>query len=254
MKKLCRRPSPAFVVALVALFSSLVSGATAAKLITGKEIANKSVTGKDVKPKSLTGKHVKDGSLAAADFKKGVLAAAGIAGPQGPVGPAGAEGPAGPEGPRGADGATGAQGPKGDEGDVGPVGPAGGNVIASGYASLAAALNLASGANDFFAPAFTASHNGVCVVTAQVAVDNQGGNATNTGGVQTVRKVNGGSATSDGGWTNYAMSDGDTEGSASKTAIHAITAGSSYQFGVRLHVADDTIGDSAFPTVTYFCL
>ena len=89
MSSLRRRPSPAFLIAFVALFSSLVSGATAAKLITGKQIANKSVTGKDVKPNSLTGKHVKNGSLATKDFKKGVLAAAGIAGPQGPAGAGG---------------------------------------------------------------------------------------------------------------------------------------------------------------------
>jgi hypothetical protein len=50
------------------------------------------------------------------------------------------------------------------------------------------------------------------------------------------------------------MADGDSEGSGSKTAIHAITAGSTYQFGVRVTAAGDSVGDWAFPTVTYFCL
>jgi hypothetical protein len=119
---------------------------------------------------------------------------------------------------------------------------------------LGASLNLASGTNDFLAPAFTASASGVCVVTAQVAIDNQGASASNTAGLQTVRKVDGGSTTSDGGWTNYVMADGDSEGSASKTATHSITAGSTYQFGVRVSAFGDSVGDSAFPTVTYFCL
>ena len=87
-----------------------------------------------------------------------------------------------------------------------------------------------------------------------MTIDNQGLNLSNTGGVQSIRKVNGGAAAADGGWTNYVMSDGDTEGSGSKTATHSITAGGSYQFGVRVTAFDDTIGDSAFPTLTYFCL
>ena len=44
------------VVALVALSSSLASGATAAKLLTGKDIANRSITGKDLKAELVTGK------------------------------------------------------------------------------------------------------------------------------------------------------------------------------------------------------
>jgi hypothetical protein len=271
---LARRPSPALVVSFVALFSSLAGAATAAKLVTGKQIAKKTITGKNVKPKSLTGKHVKDGSLLAAAFKKGQLPAAG-AGGVGPAGPEGARGPEGPrgvegargvdgvrgpDGPRGADGANGkdgaagAVGPQGPAGAAGPQGPAGGNVIASGFHTLSASLNLASGSNDFFAPAFTASNDGVCVVTAQVSVDNQGAAANATAGLQAVRKVNSGAAASDGGWTSYVMADGDSEGSASKTATFAIAAGSSYEFGVRVFAAGDSVGDFAFPTVTYFCL
>lgn len=143
MNKLrAHRPSPALVIACLALFASLASGATAAKLLTGKQIAKKTITGKNVKPKTLTGKHVKDGSLAAKDFKKGVFSAGGAAGPQGASGPEGARGVDGAPGTDGGagvpgapgrdgeDGGVGAAGPrgeKGDQGDAGPVGPAGDN-------------------------------------------------------------------------------------------------------------------------------
>ena len=67
---LAGRPTPAMVVALVALCSSFASGATAVQLLTGKNIANRSITGKDLKATSVTGRHVKDGSLGKVDFKK----------------------------------------------------------------------------------------------------------------------------------------------------------------------------------------
>lgn len=121
---LTNRPSPAMAVALVALFSSLAGGATAAKLITGKQIANKSITGKDVKPRTLRGKHVKNRSLLAKDFKRGQLPA-GEVGPAGPIGPAGPAGAAGPAGPRGERGPTGAMGATGATGATGPEGPPG---------------------------------------------------------------------------------------------------------------------------------
>jgi hypothetical protein len=105
-------------VALVALFSSLAGGATAAKLLTGKDIANKSLTGKDLKKKSVTSKHVKNRSLVANDFKRGQLPAGAI----GPVGPGGPEGPAGPEGPKGERGERGERGPAGPQGSAGADG------------------------------------------------------------------------------------------------------------------------------------
>lgn len=79
-----RRPSPATIVALIALVAALTSPAWAKpvqNLITGKEIAKNAITS----PK------VKDRSLLAKDFKKGQLprGETGKAGPQGPQGPAG---------------------------------------------------------------------------------------------------------------------------------------------------------------------
>ena len=62
-KLLSRHPSPAMVVALIALCSSLVAGATAATLITSK----------DIKRNAVRSKHVKNRSLAAKDFRRGLL-------------------------------------------------------------------------------------------------------------------------------------------------------------------------------------
>lgn len=126
-------PRPATVIAVIALFAALAGTATAASLITGKQIKNgtvtgadlrnSSVTGKDIRNSSLTGADVKNGTIRNGDVRKGTLAAdrlsaaalaslrepgpAGPAGAQGPAGAAGAQGPAGPQGAAGAKGATG---------------------------------------------------------------------------------------------------------------------------------------------------
>jgi hypothetical protein len=251
-------PSPAMIVALVALFSSLASGTMAAKLLTGKDIANRSITGKDLKASSVTGKHVKNRSLLRKDFKKGhlLLGQIGPVGPEGPRGAAGADGADGADGAAGADGADGAggaDGADGVDGAQGPPGPPGGNVIASGYHTLGSGQPLTSGDNDFFAPIFTADAGGVCLVAGQVVVNNQGANANNTATIQTLRRQ-GGTTVSDGGWNHYVMADGDTEGSATKTTTFDVTDGNSYELGVRVFAAGDSVGDLAFPTVTYFCL
>lgn len=96
------RITPSFLVALVALVFASAGTATAAKLLTGKNIANSSLTGADVK----------NGSLGTADLSSAAKSAL-----------KGATGPAGPAGPAGAAGAQGLQGPKGDKGDQGDVGP-----------------------------------------------------------------------------------------------------------------------------------
>lgn len=48
-----KRPSGGFIIAVVALFVALGGTATAAKLITGKQIKNNSITGVDIKDGSL---------------------------------------------------------------------------------------------------------------------------------------------------------------------------------------------------------
>ena len=95
MKKLLRRrPSPALVVATIALFVALGGGATAAShLLTGADIQNNTiasidikngtvntndikngtVNSKDIKNNSVRTLDVRDGSLLAEDFKSGEL-------------------------------------------------------------------------------------------------------------------------------------------------------------------------------------
>lgn len=102
MKELLARfvhPSPALVVAMIALFVALTGTAVATNsatfaLITGKQIKNGSITGLDVKNKSLTPK----------DFRGSVRGPRGLAGAAGAAGTAGAAGAKGDKGDTGAPG------------------------------------------------------------------------------------------------------------------------------------------------------
>jgi hypothetical protein len=133
-----RRPSPALVVASLALFVAMGGTGYAAVAVTGHQVVNGTLTGKDVKDESLTGKDVRalttrdviDGSLLASDFgigqlpagPKGDTGARGLPGQKGDAGAPGAKGDAGVPGPKGD---AGAPGPKGDAGPQGPPGPKG---------------------------------------------------------------------------------------------------------------------------------
>lgn len=64
-----RRPSPALVISLIALFVSLGGTGYAALTISGKNVRNESLTGKDIKRGSLGGSDVKNGSLGGSDVK-----------------------------------------------------------------------------------------------------------------------------------------------------------------------------------------
>src|SRR5215211_487059 len=92
------RPSPAMVVAFIALMLALAGGAYAQL-----RIPRNSVGTKQLRANSVTSPKVKAGSLHLSDFRAGQL-------PQGPAGPAG---PAGAQGPAGPTGATGERGPAG---------------------------------------------------------------------------------------------------------------------------------------------
>jgi len=82
------QPTPALVIAFIALFVAGAGTATAARLITGRSIKNNSVTGRDIRNNSLGNGDVKNGSLLRRDFRRGQL-------------PAGAQGPAGANGSNG---------------------------------------------------------------------------------------------------------------------------------------------------------
>ena len=94
---------PGLLIAALALVLATAGTATAAKLITGKQVkngtiksadvGNSSLTGKDIKNRSLTGTDVKDGSLGAVDLSPAALAA--LKGQPGAPGAKGEPGPAG---------------------------------------------------------------------------------------------------------------------------------------------------------------
>ena len=95
-----RRPSPATVIASLALLVALGGTSVAAVSVA---LPRNSVGNAQLKNDAVTSIKVKNGSLLKADFRAGQLPAGapGSAGPAGPAGPAGAAGPAGPSGPSG---------------------------------------------------------------------------------------------------------------------------------------------------------
>jgi hypothetical protein len=104
------RPSPAMVVACVALIVALGGTGVAAvnaiapnsvgpaqiraNAVSTSELKNGAVTNRKLRNNAVTGLKVQNQSLTAADFVSGSLPR----GPAGPAGPAGAAGPAGPAG------------------------------------------------------------------------------------------------------------------------------------------------------------
>ncbi|GAB3016425.1 hypothetical protein GCM10011376_04080 [Nocardioides flavus (ex Wang et al. 2016)] len=84
-----RRGVPTIAVAGALLVVSATGGATAALVITGKQIKDNSVTSKDIKNRTLKTKDLAASTVAAL---KGNTGPAGPAGPQGATGPAGATG------------------------------------------------------------------------------------------------------------------------------------------------------------------
>jgi hypothetical protein len=96
-----RRPSPAMVVAMLALLVAL--GGSAGADPVGEVSAL--IRGKSIAANAITSKHVKNRSLRSVDFARGQIPR----GPAGPPGPAGSPGPAGAQGPPGPAGASAAR-------------------------------------------------------------------------------------------------------------------------------------------------
>jgi hypothetical protein len=128
------------VVATIALFVALGGGATAAVLITGKNVKDGSLTGRDIKNNSVASVDVKDGDLLSKDFKAGQL-------PAGAQGPKGDQGLKGDKGDKGDPGLTGDKGDKGDKGDRGPAGDGGTVRTVAGveFRAVTSAVGVAGG-------------------------------------------------------------------------------------------------------------
>jgi hypothetical protein len=105
-----RRPSPAMVVAVVALVSSLTGGAVAATLIDTGDLSNGAVTKKKLHKNAVNSKKVKNKTLKAKDFAEGQLEQ-------------------GVQGIQGLEGDKGEKGEKGDTGDTGEPGSAAAYVL-----------------------------------------------------------------------------------------------------------------------------
>jgi len=95
------RPSPALVVASLALLVALSGTSIAAvsqlvprNSVGTAQLQRNAVTPRKIAPNAVRTAHVLNGSLLAADFKTGQIPA-GPQGAQGPPGPAGPQGPAG---------------------------------------------------------------------------------------------------------------------------------------------------------------
>ena len=107
MRKLLRRPSPAMVVASLALLVALggTSMAAATQLARNSvgtpQLKDAAVSNPKIKNNAVNSAKVANKSLLRSDFAPGQLPA-GPTGPQGPAGPAGAAGAAGPAGVIGA--------------------------------------------------------------------------------------------------------------------------------------------------------
>ena len=107
-----RRPSPAMIVACIALLVSLggTSVAAVSQLVPRNSVGtaqlkNGAVTNAKVRNNAINSGKVQNRSLLRGDFAPGQLPA-GPTGPQGPAGPAGLAGPAGPAGRAGVIGAV----------------------------------------------------------------------------------------------------------------------------------------------------
>ena len=99
MRRLRRyRPTPAFVLSIVALVVSLTGSAVAAVAVV---VPRNSVGTPQLKANAVVSSKVLNRSLQRVDFARGQLPA-GPRGPAGPAGPIGPVGPAGPTGPPGA--------------------------------------------------------------------------------------------------------------------------------------------------------
>jgi hypothetical protein len=160
-------PSPAMVVACIAVVLAMTGSAFAARaLITGADIKDGSVTRADLSRRTVSSLKGKRGATGARGF-------VGARGPQGDTGPQGPQGPAGPAGPAGPIGPVGDTGEKGDTGRTGPVGPRG-DPGSPGTPGQSLVFNTAVGATDVGTPMAQTSTGPSDASTDGVEISNGG--------------------------------------------------------------------------------
>jgi hypothetical protein len=218
--------TPAMTILVVVL--AVGGTATAARLITGKDIRNNSITGKDIRNKSLT----------AADFRGSVAGAPGATGPEGPQGPGGATGPGGPTGPSGTTGPSGATGPTGLPGATGPTGSGGttgddGPTGPTGSTGPTGATGPTETVRRFAGPC--AGEPLVCTET-QVAPDTQG---------SSIAACEAGETVTGGGW-EWTSFDSSIAGFADYTVLKDTLSGFpvANQWQVAIYNADANSSDT----------
>ena len=129
------RPSPALIVALLALFVALGGTTYAAVQIHGSQIVDNTIATSKLRNGAVAGAKLRNGAVTGAKLAPGLRArllqrsvtgaqgATGAKGEAGATGPQGLAGATGPQGPAGATGAKGEPGAQGPQGVVGPRGP-----------------------------------------------------------------------------------------------------------------------------------
>ena len=80
------------LVALATVVTGFASSATAAVVVTGRQIKDETILSRDLRDRSLSGADVEDESVTQADFGFPVAGPPGDKGPQGPTGPRGSLG------------------------------------------------------------------------------------------------------------------------------------------------------------------
>lgn len=176
-----RRPSPALVVAGIALLLSLGGSAYAAVTLPAgsvgtRQLRNSAVTSEKLADGAVTANKVKPYSLLSQDFAPGQLPA-GPQGARGPAGAIGAQGPAGATGPQGPAGPNGPQGPAGKSGPQGPAGVSGYQVVTatsptSATSQKAVAANCPAGESVLGGGAAAGSLSADALATQQSYPDN----------------------------------------------------------------------------------
>lgn len=75
------KPSPAMVVATIALVAAAAGGGYAAgEQVTGKQIKNQSITAADIAPNAINARHIRPNAVGSGEIKNGAVRFGGLPG------------------------------------------------------------------------------------------------------------------------------------------------------------------------------